>query len=62
MEEIVFEGYSGYLFDLENVASLIEAMIKIAKLKIQNREQMFRYSLKSIEQLTWDKTALNILN
>ena len=60
-EEVIADGYNGFLYELLNQESLIETMLKMAKLKYHEKKQLFKQSLISIEHLTWKKTASNIL-
>ena len=61
-EEIVKDGYNGFLYKLGNIASLAEAMIEIATLQPQAREQLAKQSFESIRHLTWKNVASKLLS
>jgi O-antigen biosynthesis protein len=60
-EEIISDGHNGFLYELGKMESLIQAMSKIASLESQEKERLFKQSFISIQHLTWNKTALNLL-
>ena len=60
-EEIIRDGYNGFLYELGNTKSLVQSMLKMACLEYHEKNILFQKSFESIQSLTWDKTAINIL-
>ena len=62
IKEIIKDGTNGYLYDPANIATLIDAMSDIAKSIAVDKERLFAQSYKSIEHLTWEKAASELLS
>lgn len=60
-EEIVQDGYNGFLYELDNRVSLAKAMMKMAALQPQERRQVIQQSFDSIKDLTWENIAQELV-
>jgi glycosyltransferase involved in cell wall biosynthesis len=61
-EEIIQDGYNGFVYELNDVESLTKAMLKLATLNESSRKSLFNQSLESIKKLTWDQTSLQLFS
>jgi glycosyltransferase involved in cell wall biosynthesis len=61
-EEIIQDGQNGYLYELENIESLVQTMTKILTLKADEKNKLRSQSFASIKHLTWDKSMSQIIN
>jgi glycosyltransferase involved in cell wall biosynthesis len=59
-EEVIKDGYNGFLYELGNVKSLTKTMFKIAALDKHTKKRLFEQSLTSVQDLTWDKIAIKL--
>lgn len=59
-EEIIQDGYNGFLYELGSIQSLKQAMLKIAQMKPEVREKLFQQAFTSIEHLTWQNIGERI--
>ena len=57
LEEIIQDDYNGFLYELNSVSSLYEAMERAISISADKRQLLFEQSLDSIKQYTWQDTC-----
>ena len=62
IEEVVRDGFNGYLYNPDQIETLIDSMSQVAQLTIEEREQLFIQSGESIQHLTWLQAAPKLLS
>lgn len=61
-EEIINNGHNGFLYELGNVDSLMQAMMEMAALEPQDKTQLRKQSFESIKNLTWENAAQELMS
>jgi GT2 family glycosyltransferase/glycosyltransferase involved in cell wall biosynthesis len=62
IEEIVQDGYNGFLYEIGDISSLMKAMLKVTEIDLTERKTLFHQSFESIKKLTWESHAKNLFS
>lgn len=62
IEEIIEDGYNGFLYKLNSVSGLYDAMEKAIFIGENGREKLVKNSFKSVKNFTWEEASQKLLS
>ena len=60
IEEVIQNGYNGFIYEPERIELLIQAMSQVVNLKPEDKEKLYEQSIHSVLNLSWDRMAKDI--
>ncbi len=60
-EEVIRDGYNGFLYEKGNRKSLTDMMRKVVRLEQTQKKQLFDNALQSIKHLSWENVARELV-